>query len=147
MKDYRDTEDIDWDLFRDAYALIKTTSDEDIDLEKWCQPHMVDPCRTLACAAGTLAVNPLFNDRGLKRHVRGKPYCIVNGEYLSGFEALACVFKISLVETTILFGIRGIAGERTAIKIADNDQPNHLSDRQVWLNRVEHFFARHGQIL
>lgn len=134
---------IRWDWMREAYSTIKTTPDEDINLEEWVQDL---GCRTLACAGGTIASRSVFKKAGLLTNENGTPIYTdpVDKSQRIGMGALCKFFNISMDDAEFLFGSRR-SNEVLRYPVFEHEHPG--TDRQVWLARVERFFQERGETL
>lgn len=134
-----------WNLLLECYELVKATPDETINLCRW-------RCDTQCCAGGLLATTPDFVDRGLfLRDISDRYGLEEGGTYelvfksdamfypLYTFDALAALFNITEFEAEILF--------KSAVDNFGRRLSPDVTDRQVFLNRMEKFFAHHGRTL
>jgi hypothetical protein len=132
---------VNYELLREAYAIIGGIPDEVFDLETIVKRRGDSlACGTICCAAGWLAHHPEFNARGLT--VEGRSLHWKGESHLWQWEvAIANVFGIGCETAEKLFGMRGygLLG-RKEVGVYST-----LSDKELWLLRVRTYLERHGQ--
>lgn len=128
----------DYELIKDAYAIIDGIPEESFNLDQWFRPAR-GACGTIACAAGWLAQHPDFNALGLKiTHALPVPH--VNDRHNLGYHALGEVLGIDYDVAESIFCSREIVSE------LDPKEKLSMTDKQLWLTRVRNYLKQHNQL-
>lgn len=129
-----------YDLLKDAYAVIDGIPYQNIELEDFYTLNFKKgpSCNTIACAGGWLSFRPEFQKLGLAPS-KDKPYPEFKGDF--ALLALTKFFRITLDETYNLFSSRCIGNFKY-----DYFQTNSMNDKQLFLHRVRCFLAEKGQL-
>lgn len=118
-----------YNLLKDAYAVIDGIPAEAIDLDSWrLRTGESLGCDTIACAAGWLALHPEFKALGLIAHSGGTP----NFRQDSGNSALEKFFRLSYKQTERLFGPAFL------------EHPSR--HKYIFLKRLRNFLVDAGQL-
>lgn len=140
---------INFELLKEAYAIVDGIPDDRFNLDQIAanprlRERLNDPhsCGTIGCAAGWIAMHPMFQQRGLSLNSRGILETNQGGPTNYRF-AMAEVFGIGMLEAVDLFGRRGDSIYDRKEVIAG---PDRLNDKQLWQHRVRKFLSEHGQL-
>ncbi|KVQ35726.1 hypothetical protein WK03_35245 [Burkholderia cepacia] len=127
-----------FELLRDAFAIIDGIPDSSLNLATWRQKGRKHECGTLACAAGWLAMHPDMNELGLST---GIPY---DGmplfEASSGFSALREFFGLDFHSQNIFEGA-GYGYKDGEL----GDLRKDMTDKQLWKRRVLRLFQEYNE--
>lgn len=130
----------DFELLKDAYAIIDGIPETAIDLDRLqtAKGPALDK-GTICSPAGWLAQHPKFMELGLSLSEDGKHLGLHGQPAEAGAEAdlLAQVFGLHPSEAQHLFSTR-----ETCLPGDDSG----LSDKRLWLREVREFLKQHGQI-
>lgn len=127
-----------FELLRDAFAILDGIPDSAIDLWTWRQKGHEAACGTIACAAGWLAMHPSMNERGLRARSSfdGTP----ETESASGFSALREFFRLDFDSQNIFEG-KGFGYKDRELGGRIDD----LSEKQLWKRRVLRLFQEYNE--
>ncbi|GAC1605787.1 MAG: hypothetical protein NVS3B3_04320 [Aquirhabdus sp.] len=127
-----------FELLKDAYAIIDGIPEKQFDLETFVKKGSNKPtCCTIACALGYLAMHPQFNALGLT--ISEDAVLMLNGRLSFFYEDVASmIFNISSNDARNLFIFAG----GSALEPKDI---HNVSDKQNWKLRVKAFLQSHGQ--
>ena len=115
-------------LIKEAYAIVAGIPPEAISLGQWTTQEGPSLAEGTVCCPGTwLTKYPGFRERGLFDDGRGRP---AYGEY-RGYAALGAFFKIDTDMAKNLF------------RISDTPAWKKLSDKQIFLARMDAFLNRY----
>lgn len=132
------------ELLRYARGVIAAIPDNVIDLSAVQSEH--DECGTVCCAAGWLAHDKHFQSLGLSP-LRERAYggmLGLNGVPTSWDVAMAKVFDTDSDCACELFCVRG-SSYFDPIEVSQGAMTREqLSDKQLWLGRVDAFLAQHA---
>jgi hypothetical protein len=129
----------DFELLKDAYAIVDGIPETAIDLDKLCSARGASLVHGTVCSvAGWLAQHPTFTALGLALSEDGERLSF-NDEAQHGTpaEVLAQVFRLPLPQAEHLFG------SRATYTLGDD---SGLSDKRLWLREVREFLKEHGQL-
>ena len=130
----------DFELLKDAYAIIDGIPETAIDLDK-LQSARGETLEhgTICSPAGWLAQHPAFQKRGLSLSNDGS-HLLLNEESpadASPAQILAQVFRFEQVDAERFFS------DRNTYTLGDD---SGLSDKRLWLHEVREFLKEHGQL-
>jgi hypothetical protein len=124
-----------------AIEIIRSVPDHQVDLAGWQMSRAVilkpegKTCNTICCAAGWIALDPEMQAQGMSvSSFSGGPRFKMG----FGYDALAEFFEIPVNDATVLFSPR-LAREFK--------QHESLSDRELWLLRMEQYTANPMQFM
>jgi hypothetical protein len=130
----------DFELLKDAYAIIDGIPETAIDLDKLQSARGETLERGTICSpAGWLAQHPAFKDHGLSLSDDGNQL-LLNGESAgeaSPAQVMAQLFRLQQVDAARLFG------DRNTYTLGDD---SGLSDKRLWLHELREFLKEHRQI-
>jgi hypothetical protein len=130
----------DFDLLKDAYAIIDGIPETAIALDKLQTAKGKCLNRGMICSpAGWFAQHPQFMELGLSLSEDGN-HLIFDGEPATAAlsaQIMAKLFGLQQVDAEHLFG------ERSTYTLQDD---SGLSDKRLWLHEVREFLKQHGQI-
>lgn len=131
------TERPNFELLKDAYQIIGGIPERQFNLANISNGKTGEHyCKTLACAAGWLALHPLFQAKGLGTKNDGS-LCL-NDKYTWYDDAMMYMFSLSQRDAQALFGSR---------RMHEREEPfGSLSDKELWLKRVRDFLEERGQL-
>jgi hypothetical protein len=129
----------DFELLKDAYAIIDGIPEAAIDLAAPCSARGESLEHGTVCSpAGWLARHPAFNALGLAPSDDGSSLVFKGeAEGKTSAEVMAQVFRLPLPEAEHLFGTRD------TYTLGDD---SGLSDKRLWLREMRDFLKTHGQI-
>ncbi|MEZ2310824.1 hypothetical protein AB6809_29690 [Paraburkholderia sp. RCC_158] len=132
-----------FELLKDAYAIIDGIPDDNLALNRWRTKDQGSSCGTIACAAGWLTLHPKFQELGLgvKRTECDQsmgPWPSFAGQ--TRIDALAVLFRLEFEDAYGLFG------ERWNTPARDLGLREQATDKEIFLARVLKFLSKHGQL-
>jgi len=130
----------DFELLKDAYAIIDGIPETAIDLDQ-LQSARGETLEqgTICSPAGWLAQHPSMRDRGLSLSDDGSQL-LLNGESAgdaSPAQIMAQLFRLHPADAERLFG------DRNTYTLGDD---SGLSDKRLWLHEVRDFLKEHNQL-
>lgn len=142
------TKPINFELLRDAYAIIDGIPDDAIHLNYIVSRRGETPaCGTIACTLGFLAMHPQFQALGLGlKHTLGMQLTM-HGHVTSFRSAAHEIFGLNEAETEAVFGSYGVGAYDPDlvggfVQSHDGKKPSH---KQLFKLRVVEFLREHGQ--
>lgn len=133
-----------YDLLRQARAIVSAIPDERFDLDDIIDNDSLGPgglvvqgCGTIACALGWLCLNPTFNEYGLRLGRYGN--VIYNDMTMYYADAASVLFNMSQADAYNLF-------QPALEQELPLDTNGLISDKALWLHRLDTFMASHGQL-
>lgn len=130
----------DFELLKDAYAIIDGIPENAIDLTGPCTARGPSLEQGTICSpAGWLARHPGFNALGLAPSDDGGGL-VFKGEAAEGKsvgEVMAQVFRMPIPDAEHLFG------DRDTYTLGDD---SGLSDKRLWLREVRQYLQAHGEL-
>ena len=130
----------DFELLKDAYAIIDGIPEAAIDLDHLCSAHGESLEHGTVCSpAGWLAQHPKFMDLGLSLSEDDKRLSLRGQEQEDEppAQVMAAVFGLTPAEAAHLFA------DRQTYTLGDD---TGLSDKRLWQREVRAFLRRHGQL-
>lgn len=129
----------DFELLKDAYAIIDGIPESAIDLAEPCSMQGESLAQGTVCSpAGWLARHPKFHGLGLAPTLDGRGLVFKGeAEGKTGAEVMAQVFRLPLPEAEHLFG------NRDTYTLGDD---SGLSDKRLWLRELRDYLRGHGRL-
>lgn len=134
----------DFELLKDAYAIIDGIPDQAFDLGEVLHMRISKDmsCGTIACAAGWLSLHPTFAAHLKPRAYQYGPSSTnwrVRWDGIEFYEdnvfaAMQTLFGIDLNTAYRIFGLRD-----------EGEGGPHLTDKELWKLRVRTFLKKHEQ--
>jgi hypothetical protein len=131
-----------YELLKDAYAIIDGIPDEYFDLEKIVKNDTKHVgCGTIACAAGWLGLHPKFNELGYTVNVNSgiTVASFKNATYGGFYDSLVHLFNIPYSTAMNLFCASYDSRFDSKVK-------SSISHKEMWKNRVVAYLKEKGQL-
>jgi hypothetical protein len=129
-----------FELLRDAFAIIDGIPKKAFDLDSWVSKDAGKSCGTIACAGGWLAMHPTMNKAGLLPDWGGTPMTANHERY--GFGALQQVFSLYGSREVDMFEAHGFGYKDHELT---EEQLERFPDKKLWKRRVLRLFQEYNE--
>ncbi|MFW6855296.1 hypothetical protein ACODYM_28815 [Burkholderia gladioli] len=132
-----------FELLRDAFAIIDGIPDQAFRLDAWVKRRgdALD-CGTIACAGGWLAQHPKFTRMGLTLNFSGDFARPELHNRARDYQALSQMFSLRRGDEVDIFAPRHTGYKDDELSLS---QHYALSDQKLWKRRVLRLFQEYGE--